>query len=124
MGRKNYDSIPEKFRPLPNGTNIVVTRQTNFKAPGCIVTHSVEEGIEMATAAKEPETFIIGGADIFRIGLLYAHRLYITEIDAMIAGDIFFPEITKSDWVEVSRRRHEPDDRHLYAFDFVVYDRL
>jgi dihydrofolate reductase len=124
MGRKNYDSIPEKFRPLPNRTNIVVTRQANLKAPGCIVTHSVEEGIEMATAAKESETFIIGGADIFRIGLLYANRLYLTEIDSMIAGDIFFPEINKGEWLEISRRHHEPDDRHIYGFDFVVYDRL
>jgi dihydrofolate reductase len=123
MGRKNYDSIPEKFRPLPNRTNIVVTRQPNFKAPGCIVTHSVEEGIEIAKAANEPETFIIGGAEIYRIGLLYANRLYLTEINSMIAGDIFFPELSKSDWTEVSRNHHGADERHQHSFDFVVYDR-
>jgi dihydrofolate reductase len=109
MGRKNYDSIPEKFRPLPNRTNIVVTHQTNFKAPGCIVTHSVEEGIEIAAKNGEPETFIIGGADIF---------------NALIAGDIFFPEFNKADWREISRTHHAADDRHLYSFDFVVYDKL
>lgn len=124
MGRKNYDSIPEKFRPLPNRTNIVVTRQPAFKAPGCIVTHSVEEGMEIAAKNGEQETFIIGGADIYRHGFSYANRLYITEINAMIAGDIFFPEFSKSGWMEISRTHHGVDDRHLYAFDFVVYDKL
>jgi dihydrofolate reductase len=124
MGRKNYDSIPEKFRPLPNRTNIVVTHQTNFKAPGCIVTHSVEEGIEIAARNGEPETFIIGGADIFRLGFNYANKLYLTEINALIAGDIFFPEFNKADWREISRTHHAADDRHLYSFDFVVYDKL
>nr|AIA13436.1 Dihydrofolate reductase [uncultured bacterium] len=124
MGRKNYDSIPEKFKPLPNRTNIVVTRQEEFKAPGCIVTHSVEEGIEIAVANGEPETFIIGGADIYRLGLIYGTRLYLTEINSMIAGDIFFPEFDKSEWRESSRKHHEADDRHLYSFDFVVYDKI
>lgn len=124
MGRKNYDSIPEKFKPLPNRTNIVVTRQQNFKAPGCIVTHSVEHGIEIGAANGEPETFIIGGADIYKVGLIYATRLYLTEINAMIAGDIFFPEFKKDEWKEISKQHHAADDRHQYSFDFVVYDKI
>src|SRR3989337_497863 len=63
MGRKNYESIPEKFRPLPNRTNIVVSRQKNFKAPGCIVVNDIEKGLEIASSHKETETFIIGGAE-------------------------------------------------------------
>jgi dihydrofolate reductase len=93
MGRKNYDSIPEKFRPLPNRTNI------------------------------EPEIFIIGGAEIYRLGLPYANRLYLTEIHSAVAGDIFFPEFNKNDWREESRVSHDADERHKYAFDFVVYEK-
>src|SRR5687767_7714810 len=65
MGRKNYDSLHEKFKPLPHRTNIVVTRQKDFKAPGCVVVHSVEKALEIARENKEEETFIIGGAEIY-----------------------------------------------------------
>jgi dihydrofolate reductase len=69
MGRKNYDSIPEKFRPLPNRTNIVVTRQRDFVADGCIVVHSLEEALDEATNIVTDEIFIIGGAEIYRQGM-------------------------------------------------------
>jgi dihydrofolate reductase len=124
MGRKNYDSIPEKFRPLPNRTNIVVTRQQSFKAPGCIVVHSVEKGLEIARNNGEQETFIIGGADIYRLGMNQTQRMYLTEIDADIDGDTYFPEFKRQEWKEISRSHHSTDDRHKYPFDFVIYDRL
>ncbi len=123
MGRKNYDSIPEKFRPLPNRTNVVVTRQKDFIAPGCIVVHSVEEGIETARKANEAEAFITGGAEIFKVGFPFSQRLYLTQIDAEIEGDTYFPEWNASQWNEMSRRHHPVDDRHAFAFDFVVYER-
>jgi len=69
MGRKNYDSIPDKFRPLPNRTNIVVTRQPSFRAPGCIVVNSLERGLEIAQHNGEPEVFVIGGYDIYKLVL-------------------------------------------------------
>lgn len=122
MGRKNYDSIPEKFRPLPNRTNMVVTRQKDFKAP-CQVLHSVQEGIELARTMNESELFIIGGADIYALGMPFAERLYLTEIRADIPGDTFFPEFNPAEWNEVSRRHHPADDRHSFAFDFVLYER-
>src|SRR5688572_33100124 len=65
MGRKNYDSIPHKFKPLPNRTNIVVTRQKNFEAPGCTVVDSLNKGLAIAQQNNEPEVFIIGGAEIY-----------------------------------------------------------
>jgi dihydrofolate reductase len=123
MGRKNYDSIPEKFRPLPNRTNIVVTRQRGFTAQGCLVVNTLEQGLEIAAASLEPEIFIIGGAEIYRLGLPYANRLYLTEIHSAVAGDIFFPEFNKNDWREESRVSHDADERHKYAFDFVVYEK-
>ena len=121
MGRKNYDSIPDKFRPLPNRTNIVVTRQQNFTAPGCTVVNTLEQALEIAVKNKEIETFIIGGAEIYRLGLPFADRLYLTEIKASVSGDIFFPEFNKNEWIETSRKPHDADERHKYAFDFVVY---
>jgi dihydrofolate reductase len=124
MGRKNYDSIPEKFRPLADRTNVVVTRQQNFSAPGCTVVNSLESALEIAAKNKEPETFVIGGADIYRLGLPYANRLYLTEIKAPVAGDIFFPLFDKKEWKEVSRIPHDADERHKYAFDFVVYEKI
>jgi dihydrofolate reductase len=124
MGRKNYQSIPEKFRPLPNRTNIVVTRQQNFNAPNCVVVNSIEAALEIANANSEQEVFIIGGAEIYNQGLASANKLYLTEIDAEINGDTYFPTFNKSDWREVSRIHHPIDDRHKYAFDFVVYEKI
>lgn len=124
MGRKNYDSIPEKFRPLPNRTNIIVTRQEGFKAPGCLVVNSLEKGMEIARENGEEEVFIIGGADIYQLGMPYADRLYLTEIDAVIEGDTYFPAVDQKQWNEKSRRTHAADDRHLHRFDFVVYNKV
>ncbi|MEO8473641.1 MAG: dihydrofolate reductase [Chryseolinea sp.] len=123
MGRKNYDSLPEKFKPLPNRTNIVVTRQKAFKAPGCIVCNSLEKALDICRNNGEIEAFVIGGAEIYDAALPTANRLYLTEIHAKIDGDTYFPEFDKKDWKENSRESHLKDDNHLYSFDFVVYNR-
>jgi dihydrofolate reductase len=123
MGRKNYDSLPDKFKPLANRMNIVVTRQKDFNAPGCTVVHSLEKAVELAQAANENEVFNIGGAELFTLGLAKADRLYLTEIQTELAGDTYFPELNKWEWTETSRKHHTADDRHAYAFDFVVYNR-
>ncbi len=123
MGRKNYDSLPDKFKPLPNRMNIVVTRQKELKAPGCTVVHSLDKAIELAKAANENEVFNIGGAELFTLGLGNADRLYLTEIHTEIQGDTYFPILNKSEWNETSRTHHAADDRHAFAFDFVVYNR-
>jgi dihydrofolate reductase len=124
MGRKNYDSIPDKFRPLPNRVNIVVTRNKDFKAPQCVVVHSLEEGLDIARKAGEQETFVIGGADMYTLSMPLANRLYLTEIQAELPGDTYFPEMDRSQWKEISRVHHVRDARHDAEFDFVVYDRL
>lgn len=124
MGRRNYESIPAKYRPLPDRTNIVVTRQAHFHAPGCIVVHSLSEGLDTAAKSGEHEVFIIGGAQIYREALPLAQRLYLTEIHAELDGDTFFPELNLSEWKEISRQHHPADNRHQFAFDFVIYDRI
>lgn len=124
MGRKNYDSLHDKFKPLPNRTNIVITRQKDFKAPGCIVLNAVEPGLEIAQKNSEEECFIIGGAEIYKLAMPHTTRLYLTEIDAHIEGDTYFPDFKKEDWKEISRKHHPADERHKYAFDFVIYDKV
>lgn len=118
MGRKNYEDIA---KPLPERTNIVVTRQTGYAAPGCIVVHSVEQALK--AAEHDTEIFIIGGADIYRQTLPLAQRLYITEIDADIAGDVYFPAFDRSAWYEASRACHGPDARNPYPYCFTLLKR-
>jgi dihydrofolate reductase len=124
MGRKNYDSLPPKYRPLANRTNIVVTRQQGFVAEGCHVVHAMEDAFAYAKQLNETELFIIGGAEIYKQALPYADLLYLTEIDAIVTGDTYFPEVDHTKFTEESRIKHPADDRHAYSFDFVRYKRL
>ena len=123
MGRKNYDSLMDKFKPLPHRTNIVVTRQKNLSAPGCIVVHSVEAALDTAKKNHEKEAFIIGGAEIYKIALPMANRIYLTEIQKHVEGDTYFPEFSKNEWKENARTHHPSDERHPFAFDFVIYEK-
>jgi dihydrofolate reductase len=123
LGRKNYESLPSKYKPLPERTNIVLTRQTGYHAPGCLLVNTIEEALKICAAGGESEAMVIGGAEIYELALPYAHRLYITEIKADVQGDVTFPRYNKNEWQETSRVAHAADDRHPYAFDFVVYER-
>lgn len=118
MGRKNYEDIA---KPLAGRTSIVVTRQDNYTAPGCRVVHSVEAAFK--AVGQDTEIFVIGGADIYRQTLSMAQRLYITEIDADIAGDVYFPDFDHSAWHEVSRVCHMPDVRNPYPYSFILLER-
>ena len=118
MGRKNYEDIG---KPLPGRTNIVVTRQEGYTAPGCVVVHTVEQALK--TAGQDTEIFIIGGAEIYRQTLSLAQRLYVTEIDVDIAGDVYFPDFDRSTWYEVSRVYHAPDAQNPYPYSFLLLER-
>ena len=98
MGRKNYESIPHKYRPLPNRVNIIVTQQGHYNAPDCIITDSIEKAIDIARSSQQEEVFIIGGGQVYAQAIDTADKLYITEIKASFEGDTFFPEIDKSVW--------------------------
>ena len=123
-GRKNYESIPEKFRPLRDRVNIVVTRGKDYEAPGATVCGSLEEAIALAEAAGQKEVFIIGGGQIYREALEkgLVQRLYLTTVHGRPKGDVKFPEIGKG-WKEVWAERHEKDERHAFAFTFRVLQR-
>lgn len=125
MGRKNFDSLPPSFKPLPNRTNIVITRNKDWKAEGTVVFHTIEEGMNYAKKQGEGELFIIGGGQIYKQGLPIADKLYITEVFAEFPdAHAHFPDFDPDIWEEVSREKHDKDERHPYAFDFVVYERL
>lgn len=124
-GRKNYESIPPKYRPLKGRVNLVVTKDPGYEAPGAVVVASVEEAIELARNAGDDEAFIIGGGQIYAHALSrgLVDRIYLTLVHAEVPGDTRFPVIDSADWTERSRERHETDDRHAHAFSFVVLDR-
>ncbi|MEM6525833.1 MAG: dihydrofolate reductase [Bacteroidota bacterium] len=124
MGRKNYESIPAKYRPLPKRKNIVITRQQGYKAEGAFVVHSLEEAIASAREDRPNEIFIIGGGQIYEMGLDIVDTLYITEIHETFDGDAFFPEYDRFEWEEAGRISHPIDERHAYPFDFVTYERI
>jgi dihydrofolate reductase len=123
-GRKNYESIPEKFRPLPNRKNIVITRQKDYKAPGAVVTGSLEEAVELARKSGDEEIFIIGGAEIFRQCLNITDRIYLTKIHHSFEGDVFFPELNMSEWEETARTKGLTDEKNKYEYDFITLDKI
>lgn len=123
-GRKNYESIPEKFRPLPNRTNIVVTRQENYAAPGAIVVNSLENALSAARSTGDTEIFIIGGAEIYSQSLRYADKIYLTQIHASFEGDAFFPELPKDQWKVIKTDPGQVDEKNKYAHDFVVLEKI
>lgn len=124
MGRKNYYSIPEKFRPLPGRTNIVVTRQKDIvQDENVIVVNSVEEGIKVALEAGDQEPFIIGGGQIYNYALAnnLIDKMYITHVHKDYDGDTFFPHFNSSDWKKISSEHIDSDHRHEVSFSYDVY---
>jgi len=121
MGRKNYQSLPPRYRPLPDRTNLVLTRNPKFEAEGCRVFADLGTALAFARGQGENEAYIIGGGEIYRQGLSWADTIYLTEIEAEIEGDTYFPAFDRALWKEVERKRHPADDRHAFAFDFVTY---
>jgi len=117
MGRKCFESIGFV---LPNRKNIVITRDTDWTHEGVTIVHSKEDALLEADVQKA--AFVIGGGEIYRMFLPDCSRLYLTEVNADIDGEITFPELDKN-WQESARHHHAADERHKYAFDFVVYER-
>ena len=120
MGRKSLEALG---KPLPNRTNIVVTRNPDFQTDGITVVHTLDDAVSAAKAVNDQEIFVIGGSEIYTIALPIATTLYLTEIHKPYDGDAYFPPFDKADWTEASRQTHPADDRHETAFDFVEYER-
>ena len=125
MGRKSYESIPARFRPLAGRVNIIITRQQDFKAEGCKVFSSAEEGIEFAKDMGERELMILGGGEIYKQLLPKTDKIYLTKVHHSFSdADTFFPELVSSEWRVVSSEKHLPDEKHKYAFEFTELERV
>jgi len=124
MGRRNFESIPSKFRPLPNRTNVIVSRQEKLEAEGCIVVDSIEKAIELAKVAKDQEPFIIGGGQIYKYAIdnQLIDRVYLTRVHTEIEGDTFFEDLDDS-WKMVHEKHHPKDERHPFSFTFQTFER-
>lgn len=117
MGRRTFESLPGL---LPDRTHVVVTRNPAYSAPGAVVVRSLDEAIAKAGG---DEVLVVGGAALYAQALPRAQRLYLTRIDADIAGDAHFPPVDWGEWREVAREEHGTDAKHAYAFAFVTLER-
>lgn len=118
MGRKTYESIG---RPLPNRTNIIISRQKNYQQDNCIVVASLAEAIEVGGADKE--IFVIGGGEIYKQAIDLVDRMYITLVHDTYDGDTFFPEMDKAKWNLVSEESHCADAKNEVNYSFLNYQR-
>jgi len=120
MGRKCYTSIG---RPLPKRTNVIITRDPFFISTNCIVTHSIQEALEAAYDNGEKEAFIIGGGTIYDQTIDLWDRLYLTEVDLKVEGDIYFPTLDMEDWKLISEDPKKADEKNEFDYTFKVLDR-
>ena len=118
MGRKTWDSLPPRFRPLPGRRNIVITRQEGWHAEGAHRAASLDAAL--ALCADTPEVWVIGGGEIYAQALPLADRVYATEVAAAVDGDVFFPELGDA-WRAVERSEPVEENGHVYSF--VTYER-
>jgi dihydrofolate reductase len=119
MGRKTWDSLPPRFRPLPGRRNVVVTRQAGWQAAGAEVVHTLDDAL--ALVAEAPKVFVIGGAQLYEEAIEKADELVLTEIDREIDGDAFFPRWEREAFEEVSSEPRVTVDGAQYRF--VTYRR-
>ncbi len=120
MGRKTFEALG---RPLPNRTNIIITRQEDFSAEGCVVVNQLQHAIDYAKDQGESECFIIGGGDVYIQALIWTDRIYLTRIHQSFEGDTFFQSLIPTDWKEIINNKHLPDEKNKYPYSFEVYER-
>jgi dihydrofolate reductase len=120
MGRRTWDSLPDRFRPLPGRRNVVVTRNGAWCAAGAERTGSLADALELLDDAQR--VFVIGGAELYAEALPLADELLLTEIDSKVEGDTFFPRWDQAAFAEVSREPHTSEAGTPYSF--VTYQRL
>lgn len=119
MGRKTFDALG---KPLTGRTNIVITRQKNWKANGATGVKNLEEAIIAAAQADAKEAFVIGGGEIFKQSILRAQRIFLTRVHTQLDGDTYFPEINEKDWKLVSNLDFPTDQKHAFAYSFQIWE--
>nr|AIA18624.1 Dihydrofolate reductase [uncultured bacterium] len=114
-------TFPQLNEGLTDREIIVLAHDLDYHPAGATVVHSVDEALKYTHTTEE--IMVLGGGQVFKGMMPYADRMYLTEIDIELDGDVFFPEFDRSEWIETSREHHEKDKDNEYDFDFVVYDR-
>ena len=115
MGRKTYESIG---RPLPGRIMIVITRNHDYEAEGCLIVHSLDGAIKLARENGENEAFIIGGGEIFSEAIDLADRIYLTQVHTAAEVDVYFPDIDPDEWLETETEAHQADQKHQFSYTF------
>ena len=121
MGRKTFESIG---RALPGRTNIVLTRQPAFAAPGIVVVTDPQQALQLAQAETAEELMVIGGEEIYRLMLPMSSRLYLTEVDVQVEGDAYFPEFDPAQWRQLRREDFSAGNAGGNSYSFVLLERL
>jgi len=116
MGRKTFESFP---KPLPNRTHVVITRQKKYHPDGCIVVNSIEEAF--AICPKDEDVFLIGGAEIYELGLAFVDKIELTLINETFEADAFLPKIDFSKWELIKEEFHAKDEKHAHEFSFQTF---
>ncbi len=119
LGRKTFESFS---KPLPNRTHIIITRQNNYKAEGCIIVNSVKEA--MNVVPKNETIFVIGGAEIYNQTIDFADKIELTRVHTIADADAFFPEIDTKKWVLKDEEYHPKDEKHNFDFTFQTFLRI
>ena len=125
MGRKNYESIPEKYRPLKNRVNVIITRNKSYKAHGCIVVNSIEDSLTAIEKSNINEAFVIGGGEIYKRFLEkdLIKRMYVTHINESFNGDTYFPDIDFKKWDATHIMSHSKDQENPHDFKVMMYEK-
>lgn len=121
MGKNCYLSIG---KPLPKRTNVILTRDPFFISSNCIAAHSINEALEIAYDNGEEEVFIIGGGTIYAQTMDLWDKLYFTEVDIKVEGDIYFPKLDLKEWKLISEEPHDKDEKNKYNYNFKTYERI
>jgi len=118
MGRKTFESFP---KPLPHRTHVVITRDTTYKKEGIVVVHSLDEALIKASRDEQP--FIIGGGEIYKLGLEISDKIELTRVHGTFDADTFFPKIPQEEWELAHEVFHEKDEKHNFAFTYETWIR-
>lgn len=119
MGRKTFESFPGK---LPNRTHVIISRNKNYQADGCIVVGSLEEAIE--ACPKSEDIFIIGGEQIYNLGMKIATKMKLTLVKESFIGDTFFPIPSALDWEVIGLIEMSKDENHNHDYEFITLTRI
>lgn len=121
MGRKTWDSLPSKFRPLPGRTNIVITRFEQWEGEGALRANSIEEALSLVHDA--PHVWVIGGAQIYEAAIPLASQAFVTEIEETYEGDVYAPELTPDQW-QIAETTGDLKSTTGLKYRFVTYERI